>query len=197
MSNNYLKYRIELEDLITYSEDHQRNSPLVQSNIRKQRFIFLILFILLGFIFSLSFFQGSSDTTGNIFMGSLVCLLCAIPGLLFFAFWPRRWYKTVRSSVEKAYSGGRNLTLLGEHELEINEDGITTRNDYYETRYYWGAFEKWMSTPTHFYLYNSAVSAVVIPKNKVIEGNWPAIESILKGKVLPTTLKEPTLPTAK
>jgi hypothetical protein len=183
MSNNHLNYRIDLEDLLTFSEYHQRNSKAFQSNLRRQRFIFLGLFILLGIFTGISTFQVSTDTVTNIFMGSSFCLLCATPGLLYFAILPRLWYRRVRNSVEKAYTGSRNLTLLGEHELEFDESGLTTRNDYYETKYNWGAFEKWISTPTHIYVYNSAVSAIVIPKNKFTEGDLQAIESTLRAKV--------------
>jgi len=187
MSNKVLNYIITIEDLATFVEHHQRNSKNFQSDLQRQRYFVLGLFLLFGLLLGIILIQSISDTPEDFVVGSLAFLFFAILGLYIFAHLPHSMGKTIRSSAEKTYSGGKNLTLLGKHELTIDDAGLTTRNDYYESTYSWAAFEKLLSNSEYIFLYCSAVTAIIIPKNKVIEEDWQAIESILREKVLATT----------
>jgi hypothetical protein len=73
--------------------------------------------------------------------------------------------------------------LIGEHELWLDNETLTTRSVYCESRCSWTAFEKMISTPHHIYLYNGPASAIIIPKNSVTEGDWRAAEELIKVKV--------------
>jgi hypothetical protein len=70
----------------------------------------------------------------------------------------------------------------------INDDGLTIRGDCHASRMTWGAIEKMCATSNHIFLYTSAASAIMIPKQSILDGDWRMAERILKEKI--TILEE-------
>ncbi len=70
---------------------------------------------------------------------------------------------------------GKNEGLLGTHELFIDLQGIREVTKNGETHVRWSGIEKCGEDAVNVYLYNSAMSALIIPKKAV-----PELESLRK-----------------
>ena len=66
---------------------------------------------------------------------------------------------------------GTNKGTLGEHELEIDDNGLVERTEVTETRQSWHGVERIVETDEHAFIYVSSMMAHVIPKHSVIAGD--------------------------
>lgn len=62
---------------------------------------------------------------------------------------------------------GKNEGLLGEHTMTLSEDGIVDSNPNGETKVNWTGIIKLKEDDSNIYLYNSSVSAYIIPKREL------------------------------
>ena len=60
---------------------------------------------------------------------------------------------------------------MGEHRLEIENDGLTERTDVNETKTLWRGMERVASTKTHTFIYVTSLSAHIIPHDRIMAGN--------------------------
>jgi hypothetical protein len=184
MTTLVLKYTTSIEDLLAFTEYYQRNSVSFRRNLRKQQFLYLGGSLIGGLLFAYLALQDKSDPEGSVLTGILALLLCASPGILIFALLPRMTYKSACSQIRKAFEDGKNTTIFGEQELTINDDALTIRGNFHELRMMWEAIEKMCTTPNHIFLYTSAASGIVIPKQSVLDGDWRTAERILQEKII-------------
>lgn len=108
-------------------------------------------------------------------------------GVLSAAAWvlwyPAEWRRKIRSMTRKSLSEGSNAGALGARELESTESGLVERSAHSEQKTGWPAIEKVVSTDEYTFVYTSAVSAVVIPRSAVIEGDYEAYVDAVRKRI--------------
>jgi hypothetical protein len=98
------------------------------------------------------------------------------------------WYfrsiqKVTLKQVQHWYTGGKNLGVFGEHELELLSDGIRHTNSVNDTTQKFAGIERVDITPSYVFIFTSSVSAYVISKTKVSEGDLDAFATDLKDRI--------------
>lgn len=75
---------------------------------------------------------------------------------------------------------GKNDGLLGERYMTLSEQGVIDASSSGESNVNWAAIKSIKEDDSHFYLYNSAVSAYILPKKAI--GNVEELRSYIKRK---------------
>ncbi|MGM7637492.1 YcxB family protein [Bacillus sp. Hm123] len=76
---------------------------------------------------------------------------------------------------------GTNEGLLGEHHMILSEEGIIDSTSNGETKVTWSGIKTISEDKHNIYLYNSSVSAYILPKREV--DDVEEIKNYLKSKV--------------
>lgn len=90
-----------------------------------------------------------------------------VMGILWFIFYPKYFYRHVLRQVRKMLKEGKSDGLLGEHLLVVSEEGIVETTSKGEMKANWSSMEKFAEDEHCFYLYNTALSACIIPKREI------------------------------
>lgn len=102
----------------------------------------------------------------------------SIPWLIWF---PGFMHKTNLKRIEKTLSDGKNASLIGPHEIEIGEEGIRHKGPQSETMINWSGIEKMATTDDYIFVFDTTVSALIIPK--VAADNPLEVENFIKSKL--------------
>ncbi len=86
---------------------------------------------------------------------------------LWLLFAPMLFDRHVMKMTKKMIEEGDNKGILGTHEVEMTEDHLRTKEPGSESSIIWSVVSKVEETPEFFFLYNTAISAVVIPKAEI------------------------------
>ena len=156
-----LRYENTLDDAIAFQQYHYTHSPTARRSIAGLRWggVALIMFM--------CFAAGKDKLLLHLVE---MCILSGIYILIL----PVLVRRSIKRQSRRMYSEGSNKGMLGEHELEITEDGIIERSPYNETRTAWGAVERIESTPDHTFIYAGSMMAHVIPHSRINEGDYKA-----------------------
>jgi hypothetical protein len=84
--------------------------------------------------------------------------------------------------VRRMYGEGSNVGILGGHELELTGGSLVERSDAGGSVTDLSAVEQVASTPEHTFIYTSAVSAHVIPRRAVCEGDYESFVAALRAE---------------
>ncbi|AXI10808.1 hypothetical protein CUC15_18475 [Oceanobacillus zhaokaii] len=152
-----INYNLTEEDYLNFNLFHMKNSKSVMNSLKMQRFLTPIFFILISYLFS-----QLGDTP---FLFAFIPFL--IISIIWIVFYPRFFYKTVIRNVKKMIREGRNGGLIGKHRMIITEDGITETTSTDETKVNWSGIQAFKEDNDYFYLYNSSVSAYILPKREL------------------------------
>lgn len=178
-----LRYRVTVEDVVAFNEFHCLRSPTAIQKRQRKRVIVSVVAALVYFVIGCYIQASTSWGTGlwfPILFGLTIGAICyviasprfAIPHLL-------------RYIVRKRYAKPDMSKFLGEHTLEVDDQGFTHRTNYSETRYAWGALERIETEQDRTYLYISAIQAIVIPHKNIEEGNFTALLEAMKAHYTP------------
>lgn len=146
------KYNLSEEDYIHFNLFHLKNSKAASRSLTIQRWSGPILFIVLYTI-------GDQTSLGL----SLTILL----SILWLFFYPKYFYNYTIRHVKKMIKEGKNANLLGEHKMTLTEEGIIDTTTNGETKVNWSGIETYKEDNDYFYLYNSSVSAYILPKRDI------------------------------
>ena len=155
-----IRYSVTLEDLIAFNRFHIQHSRQL---VRQRRIAGLALplaTILVAVVLAIL----RSDFRLLPFVVLFV--------VLYVLFLRRAYGKGLEKKLRRLYAEGKNKGVLGEHSLHLQDDGISRQSDVGSTTVAFRGIEKIESTPTHTFIYISALSAIVIPKERVIEGDY-------------------------
>ena len=93
--------------------------------------------------------------------------------MIFLWLLPRTTDRQVRNFLKE----GANKGMIGEHELEIDEQGLFERTAFNESRQSWACVERIERTETHAFIYISSMAAHVIPRDSATVGDFePFVE---------------------
>jgi hypothetical protein len=159
-----LRYENTMEDLLAFQAYHIAHSPTMKRMQVGNRWGGALV------IFGLTLWIAKLDT-GNMFAGLIGAGVGAGVYALIYPLLVRR---SIRRRTLKLYAEGQNKGFLGEHELEVADDGLIGRSPYSESKIAWGTVERIETTPEYTFLYVGSVSAYIIPHNRIIEGDYRA-----------------------
>lgn len=152
-----LKYSITEEDYIRFNLFHIKNSTTSMRTLKIQQILIPILYIAVAFVLA-GLTEGSLVVWLSIFL---------VMGILWFIFYPKYFYSHILRQVRKMLKEGKSEGLLGEHLLVLSDEGILETTSKGEMKANWVSLEKFTEDEHSFYLYNTALSACIIPKREL------------------------------
>jgi len=152
-----IKYNLTEEDYIHFNMYHIKNSKSAIRSLNAQRYLTPVFFILLSYILSLA-----GDTP---FLELFIAFF--ITSILWILFYPKYFYSSVTRRIKKMFREGKNGGLLGEHVLSMTNEGLIESTSNGQTKVNWSGIISLKEDNQYFYLYNSSVSALILPKREV------------------------------
>lgn len=149
-----ISYTIDEAAFSDFNLYHVKNSKSAQKSLNLQRFLGPVLFLLIPIIFS--------DLLELPFIGIFIPFL--LISILWLIFYPAYFYRFVNKAAQKMIKEGKNEGIFGEHTMQFTEEGLLETSRAGESKVYWGNIEQLGEDANNFYLYNSAISAFIIPK---------------------------------
>jgi hypothetical protein len=90
-----------------------------------------------------------------------------IASLLWILFFPSIINRRILKKTEKMITEGDNSGILGKHELDFEENWIIHKTSESEQKIRWSGIKKLEETNNYYFLYDTAISAIIIPKQKL------------------------------
>lgn len=159
-------YTLALEDVIASNLFYFRNSSTIRNMQRRS----LIMASLTAFFCGL----GVPLLTGLMpFWPSLVvAIACTAYTAGYYRYYHKRGYiKRVRKMVKKMIAENKSPGLLGEHTLEVDEEGIIHINAFTRSHYTWGALNKIETEPGYTYI-SLGTQTFIIRHEGIVSGNF-------------------------
>jgi hypothetical protein len=166
-----IRYNLTEEDYLNFNMFHVKNSKAVKRTLNMQRFLTPIIFIIASFVLSK---VGSMS-----FLGVFITFL--VVSILWIIFYPKYFYSYVIRNMKKMIKEGKNDGLLGEHYMILSDEGIIDSTSNGETKVSWLGIQTLSEDKHNIYLYNSSVSAYILPKREL--DDVEEIKTYLKSKV--------------
>lgn len=149
-----INYDLIQEDYLNFNVFHAKNSEAVQGNLKIQRYITPVIFLIIPF-----FLKNRVDPPFWYWM-----IWFSITYILWVIFYPRHYYWIIKRSVKKMLKEGKNKGMLGSKTIELNEDNIISAGENSESNVKWSTVERYKETKDYIYIYISAVEAYIVPK---------------------------------
>ncbi|KXH80854.1 YcxB family protein [Sporosarcina sp. HYO08] len=150
-------YNLTEEDYIHFNLYHVKNSKTGKQALGWQRFLSPFIFIAGAYFLS--------------WMGDIPLLPLLITFLLMSALWvvfyPKYFYSLITRHAKKMIKEGKNDGLLGDHQLTLTDEGLVDTSSNKETKVTWSGITSFQEDDQYFYLYNSSVSAYILPKREI------------------------------
>ena len=146
-----LEYNLNPEDYIRFNEYHFAHSPMV----RRNKWFFFVLPPLAGCV--------------TVLLMPAHIMAKVITLLLLLIIWPcfalLYWPAAIRHRLHKFMREGDNTTHFGKHIISISPDGLEEMSDTAKNSVKWKGITKLVTAEHGLYLYNSAVSAYIVPNS--------------------------------
>jgi len=149
-----IQYHLTEEDYVKFNLFFMKNSETARKALNMQRFLAPVFFIFVSFLLA--------KIADMNFIGLFV--IFAVISILWIWLYPKYFDHFVIRKTRKVLSEADNPGLLGEHRLLLSEEGITETTAKSETRAAWSGIQDIKEDQHSLYLFNSAVSAFIIPK---------------------------------
>ena len=155
-----LKFKVEMEDIVALNLFHFENSPTIKK---------IQLLYTWGFSIFLFFLFGAiaiyHKTIGFFPLGLIV-------SILYFIYIRQSFKKRHEKLVKKMYGEGKNKGILGNHEMLLSETALITSSEVSKAETQYSAIEKVLTNDQFGFIYLSSVTAFVIPRSRVCEGDF-------------------------
>lgn len=161
-------FGINAEELFLFNQYLFDNSKPIQKAFTKNRAMVsyspVLAAIVLGLVNELP--------PGNMFMLiGIVALTVSLPAYYFFPMFIR---KNLRKRIVKMYAEGQNNGIIGEHELQIDADGLVEKTPLGEVRQGWDTIKDIVSHNNRTYIFISDTNAYILPQQSVVQGDYNA-----------------------
>ena len=149
-----INYRLKEEDYVNFNMFHIKHSKTATRSLHMQRYLAPVFFIAISYVFSL---------LGDVpLFGLFITFL--IMSILWIIFYPKYFYHFVKSRTKKFIREGKNDGLIGEHRMVMTEEGIKDFTTNGETSVRWPGIISFKEDNLYIYLFNTSVSAYILPK---------------------------------
>jgi hypothetical protein len=152
-----IEYESTPEAMVEFNLFHMAHSPSLQRQILLGRVFcsLLTIFLSLGVLYLLD-----SDK----YLTSFEYLLSIIGGIVAFFIYPSLNRATIIRRIRKLLSEGDNKAFFGHQTITVSPEGLFSKTQVGESKLNWTAIDKVVQNGDYIFIYNSAVSAIVIPK---------------------------------
>jgi hypothetical protein len=151
-----LRYQLTEEDYINFNLFHMKNSETIMKSVRNQRIFTPVFYLLFSVVFS--------------FLLDIPFLVSFTPffilSVLWVLFYPKYLFGRAIRHTKKLIKEGRNESILGEHHMVLNDEGIVDKTSKGETKVTWTGINELKENDQYIYLYNSALSGYILPKRE-------------------------------
>ncbi|MEH7253690.1 YcxB family protein [Neobacillus niacini] len=151
-----IKYNLTEEDYVKFNLFHIKNSDSASKSLNMQRYSIPFIYLIVAYLFS--------NLADIPFLYAFIPFLFV--GILWVVFYPKYFQNRIISQTKKMIREGKNEGLLGEHTMLLTEEGIVDTNPTGETKVKWSGIIKMKEDQANLYLYNSSVSAYILPKRE-------------------------------
>lgn len=152
----HAEFEFEMDDWMAFQKHHISSS----AQYKRSKIFVSLIFPIVAII---TLIARRNDTRFLIY-GSIVYGILTILWLLMY---PKRFDKKSLNRIKKTLEEGNNSTFLGLHKIEFNQEYILYTSKYSEQKLSWKAIVKISENDEYIFIYNSAVTAIIIPKIKV------------------------------
>ena len=166
-----IKYNLTEEDYLNFNLFHIKNSESARKSLNMQRYSIPFIYLIVAYVFS--------NLADIPFLYAFIPFL--IVGVSWVLFFPKYFQNRIRSQTKKMIREGKNEGLLGEHTMLMTEDGIVDTNPTGETKVKWSGIIKMKEDQANLYLYNSSVSAYILPKREL--NNLKEVRAFFEAKL--------------
>jgi hypothetical protein len=161
-------FGINAEELFLFNQYLFDNSKTIQNAFTKNRSMVCFSPILAAMILSL---VNELSPSNSLLLAGIVAITISLPAYFVY---PMLVRKNLRKRIVKKYSEGQNNGIIGEHELQIDADGLVEKTQLGEIRQEWDKIKSVVSHNDRTYIFVSDINAYILPKNSVVQGNYDA-----------------------
>jgi|GEM_PF-774976 len=156
-----LQCELRVEDLVAYNLDCLRRNQASERRAAWKQ----VLIIGGSILLVLSFYSSWRQTGWPV-----------LAGLVFFVFWVLLLYRALRPRAQadrlrRYFEAGAQESLLGAHELTIQENSLKVVMNGVVSEYAWPSIRRIAETDRHYFLELDRAIALIVPKETVREGN--------------------------
>lgn len=167
-----IEFDFEIDDWMALHDHTLRESK----QFKKSKLIVVSMMpLMMASIITIDFLRGKVNT--------VLVVIFTILSILWVIFYPKRMHKRAIKKTREILENGDNSGVLGKNKLTLNENGIIHSLPDSEQIIKWSGIKRLVDTETHYFLFDSAVSAIIIPKQK-IENDLEQLDQLLKSKLL-------------
>lgn len=149
-----IQYELTEDDYIRFNLSHIKRSKTGKRMLLLQRIIGPIIF--LGAYFVLAMWLQETDWW--------LYGIYGIASILWFLFYPKYFERHVRKQTRRLIDERSNEGMIGPHTMDLDENGLRDLNEFGETRVSWAGIKEVVEENDYVYLYNSSISAYILPK---------------------------------
>ena len=162
-----IKYEIDLEDFLIFSNYLIKTSPLMIKTIRKGQMWWASGPLAAGLI--LSILRGYSPDKTLITLALLSAAISLPMFLLYKHYFKYRNTKSIQSLAKNdAYK-----SVLGKHEMTISAEYLAEKTEENNIKVQWDSIFKIETAVDHTFIFTDEVTAYIIPHKKITVGNAP------------------------
>lgn len=163
-----LNFNFELHDWMAFQKHH----TLKSSQYKRSKLILTAAIPFIMIIFIVIYYLKDKTQVSSL-------IIYGIAGVIWLLIIPKWLERKTLKNAKKIIENGDNSGILGHHKLILTETGVlgTTNETKFEIN--WKGIKKLEESGEYYFLYNTSVSAIIIPKRK-IEDKLKELDEILK-----------------
>ncbi len=156
MRERTVKYETSMDDLIALTFDQMRWSKRTRRQVLVGILVGPIAAVLILLLHTLD-----DEPLSDLMVVIMVAFGVMLPLMLLYTYCGGGR----RAAVRKAYAEGKNLALIGVHELTLHDEYFEIRAPMFASQMRWDMVEQIRQTDGHIFFYVSALSAHIVPKS--------------------------------
>lgn len=168
-----IEFNFEMSDWVEFQRNYLENS----ASMRKMKIVVTVLFPFLCLMIGLVEYLRDDLT----YIGVSILILFSV---LWVIIYPKKFVSTMLKRSEKLLNNEDNNGYLGPHSVEFNESGMTHKAPESESTIKWIGIKRVLENEKYYFLYNTSVSTLIIPKFKLnlTETEMTELATFIKAK---------------
>lgn len=110
----------------------------------------------------------------------------SVTSLVWFFYYPKYIVSSLKRRVNRTLKEGQNKGLIGKQTLTITEDGLEFKNDFESASLKWSVLNKIERNDQYLFIYNSSVSAYIIPLSEMTKETGQELYEIVEQHIINT-----------
>jgi hypothetical protein len=166
-----IEFEFEMEDWMNFQKNYLQKSK----QFKRSKITVAAIFPLVVVLFTvLDLLKEEFSSVKFIFFGGL--------SILWIIYYPKYLLKKTLDKTKKMMEDGDSSGILGRHKIILNNEGFIHIAPESEQTIKWSGIKKIEESNSYYFLYNTAVSAIIIPKDKILN-NIEQLDKLLKNNI--------------